>query len=149
MAVHILEETVSRYATVLLPVAHSSGSRRVESHGVVGATTVVDQRRIEVRKACRQGCSYQLFEVTADDAGVVEEGEACVLNRSTGGVLLVMGRPLAVGQLVEVHIAASRWIRSASVFDVRWVKPVLVDANTSLYLIGGRQVFGPCRYLRF
>jgi len=88
-------------------------------------------------------------EAIDEELAFIDQGEAFVLNQSAEGLLLVMGRDLHVTQLIEVHASHSRWGRTANVYEVRWIKPILVESFGNLYLVGCRWIFGPYHYLSF
>ena len=106
-------------------------------------------RRAEARMASRQQCLYEVLEASANESLVIEQGEGYTLNRSDKGILLFMGRALQEKQLIEVHTSRSRWGRSVHVYEVRWTKPVQIESGETVYLVGGRRIFGPCDYLSF
>jgi len=116
---------------------------------VVPATATLPGRRCELRMDYRSMCSYEVLEVIDEESAVIEQGEAIALNRSPEGVLLFMRQAPHAKQLIEVDAPRSGWGRTASVFEVRWSRPVQVESFGNLYLVGCQRIFGPCHYLSF
>lgn len=106
-------------------------------------------RRREPRVGERKICSYELCESIDEQAVVIQQGEAFTLNRSAHGILVLMGQPPRLRQLVELHIPESWWRRSMNLFEVQWTKPVQVDELGELHLVGCRLTFGPRPYWTF
>ena len=150
MATHTLEAMLSYYTAV------SSRERQVgirefdqtSSRLPVGAIPLISQR-CEERMEYRGICLYEMLEVINEDSGIIEQGEAIAVNRSTEGILLFMGMAPHAKQLIEVHTSRFGWGRTANVFEARWVRQVRVESLGDLYLVGCRRIFGPCHYLSF
>ncbi|THJ11847.1 MAG: hypothetical protein CAF43_004025 [Nitrospira sp. CG24C] len=107
------------------------------------------ERRREARMDYRRMCSYAVFKPIEGKSVVIEQGEAFALNRSTEGILLLMGQAPHAKQLIELHTPRAGWGRTVTVFKVRWVKPVQVESLGSLYLVGCQRVFDSCHHLLF
>lgn len=148
MELRSLEDLFSQYAPVALQ-EQTIGETEGGSAAAISAETGLLCRRAEARTASRQLCSYEVLEATDAEALVIEQGEGYTLNRSADGILLFMGRSIQEKQLIEVHTSRSRWGRTAHVYEVRWSKPVRIESGETLYLLGGRRIFGPCDYLSF
>jgi hypothetical protein len=110
---------------------------------------IYTERRCESRMDSRLLCSYEMIEAIEEESVVIEQGKAIALNRSTEGMLLCMRPAPHVMQMIEVRIPCYRWCRTATVFDVRWIRSVHMESFGHLYLVGCRRVFGPCHYLSF
>lgn len=106
-------------------------------------------RRREARVEEQNVCNYELCESIDEDAVVIQQGEAYSLNRSEHGVLLLMGYSPRVQQLLELHVPESRWRHSLNLYEVQWTKPVHVESQGDLFLVGCRLTFGPSRYWAF
>jgi len=109
--------------------------------------TLAPTRRREGRFVAQKLCTYELCESIDEEAVVIQQGEAYSLNRSAHGILLLMGNAPRPQQLLELHIAESRWRRSLNLYEVQWTKPVYVESQSDLFLVGCRLTFGPSRYL--
>jgi len=127
------------HITITISIYIACGSDRISiiRNGLIGI----------LKYRCR--CSYEVAEAIDEELAFIDQGEAFVLNQSAEGLLLVMGRDLHVTQLIEVHASHSRWGRTANVYEVRWIKPILVESFGNLYLVGCRWIFGPYHYLSF
>jgi hypothetical protein len=116
---------------------------------VISAMATLPERRCETRMDYRHMCSYAVFEPIEGKSVVIEEGEAFSFNRSTEGILLLMGQAPYAKQLIELHVPGSGWGRTVTVFKTRWVKPVQVESLGNLYLVGCQRVFDSFHHLLF
>jgi len=136
---------------VVQQVTRQLRARAIISSGVAGGMSL--KQPIELRQAGRevkvQMCSYQLVDRVGSEGFVIESGEAVTINRSNGGMLLLMSRAPLAGQYLEIHTEPTHGRRAAYVFEARWSKPVTVESEGDLYLVGCRRTFGPCRYFEF
>jgi len=149
MATHPLEAMLSQSTAVTEPEQNVGNNDVVQPSAVMSATTIPPGRRSEARTEYRGICSYEVLEAIDEESVVIEQGEAFPINRSTEGMLLLMGQARQAKQLIEVHTRRSGWGRTANVFEVRWTRPVQVESLGNLYLVGCRRIFGPCHYLSF
>lgn len=149
MATHTHEEMLS-YSAPDTQRERNVGNNDVDqASAVMPGTTIPLGRRCEVRVEYRCMCSYEVLKAIDEESVVIEQREAFPINRSTEGMLLLMGQARHAKQLIEVHTRRSGWGRTANVFEVRWTRPVQVESLGSLYLVGCRRIFGPCHYLSF
>ncbi len=95
---------------------------------VTPAMATLPERRCEARMDYRHMCSYAVFEPMEGQSVDIEQGEAFALNRSTEGILLLMGQAPHARQLIELHIPRSGWGQTVAVFETRWVKSVQVES---------------------
>ena len=116
---------------------------------VTPVMATLPERRREARMDYRRMCSYAVFEPIEGKSVVIEQGEAFALNRSTEGMLLLMGQAPHAKQLIELRTPGSGWGRTVTVFETRWIKPVQVELLGSLYLVGCQRVFSSGHYLSF
>jgi hypothetical protein len=140
---------LSYYAAVTMQEQNVGNKDVVQASAVMPPMTIPPGRRREARMEYRCLCSYEVLEAIEDESVVIEQGEAFALNRSTEGMLLLMGRAPHAKQLIEVHTPRSRWGRTVNVFEARWTRPVQVESLGHLHLVGCRRIFGPCHYLSF
>lgn len=110
---------------------------------------IYPERRCESRMDSGLLCSYEMIEAIEEESVVIEQGKAIALNRSTEGMLLCMRRAPHMMQMIEVRIPCYRWRRTATVFDVRWIRSVHMESFGHLFLVGCRREFGPCHYMSF
>lgn len=149
MATQTLEEILSHSAAVTRRKRNIGNQDVGQAFPVMPAMAIPSERRCKVRVKYRCRCSYEVAEAIDEELAFIDQGEAFVLNQSAEGLLLVMGRDLHVTQLIEVHASHSQWGRTANVYEVRWIKPILVESFGNLYLVGCRWIFGPYHYLSF
>ena len=149
MATATLEKMFSHYTAGTLLESNVGDEDVDQTSAVMAATTIPQVRRCEERTEYRRTCSYEVLEAIEGESVVIEQGEAFALNRSTEGMLLVMGRAPHAKQLIEVHTPRSRWGRTVNVFEVRWSSPIQLESLGNLYMVGCRRLFGPCHYLSF
>ena len=141
---HALEATLSHFA---------AGARRELNLGEKDVdqpfSAIPSGRRCEPRMAYQQMCSYEVLEAIEGESVVIAQGEAFTLNRSTKGILLITALAPDAKQLIEVHISRYGWGKTVNIFETRWARPMPLESQGNLYLLGCRQIFGPCHYLSF
>ena len=113
------------------------------------ATAIAPEHRREARMNYRRLCPYEVIEAVDGPSVVIGQGEAFVLNQSTGGMLLLIDLAPQSKQLIEVHTRRSGWGWTLNILEARWAKPVQVESLGTMYLVGCQQVFGSCHYLSF
>lgn len=149
MATQTLEAMLSLSAAIA-PLEQNLGDADLDrASAVMPATTISPARRGEERTEYRCMCTYEVLEANDEQSVVIEQGEAFALNRSTEGILLLMGKAPQGNQSIEVHTSRFGWGKTVNVFEVRWTRPVQVESLGNLYLVGCRRTFGPCHYLSF
>lgn len=120
---------------------------------VIGACQVAEDsrpsRRREVRVNEQKVCAYSLCESLNGEQVTIEQGEVYCINRSEHGILVLMGSRPRRRQLLELHVAETRWEYSLSLFEVQWTKSIPIESHGELFLVGCRLVFGASRYWAF
>ena len=149
MATHTFEAMFSHSAAA--PQRKQKvGNKDIDQVSVVTPVmATLPERRREARMDYRHMCSYAVFEPIEGKSVVIEQGEAFALNRSTEGILLLMGQAPHAKQLIELLTPRSGWGRTVTVFETRWVKPIQVESLGILYLVGCQRVFSSGHYLSF
>ncbi|HEY5626368.1 MAG TPA: hypothetical protein VIR79_00340 [Nitrospira sp.] len=94
-------------------------------------------------------CSYEMVDHLGSESAILESGLAYTINRSEGGMLLLMPRAPETGRYLELHVGPTVGWRAAYVFEARWSKAVTIGSEGDLYLVGCQRTFGPCRYGSF
>ena len=140
MATHSLGVIRSDNTMVTLRGQKMRNGEVAQASGVMPAETISPERRCEARVECRCMCSYELHEVFDEELVVIEQGEAFAVNRSREGMLLFLGHPLHVKQLIRVYILRSGWDLIGNVFESRWTKPIHMESLGNLYLVGCRRI---------
>lgn len=102
-------------------------------------------RRSEARVEDRHGCAYEICEPGRGGSATIQEGQAFTMNRSAHGMLLLMGHAPRVNQLVGVYNIQLGWRRSTMVYQVRWTRPLRIEAQGDVYLVGCRLTTGALR----
>lgn len=105
--------------------------------------------RCEERLDFARPCSYEMIEGLDERAVVIHYGEACSLNISSGGMLLMMDQAPRVRQLIEIHTTISKRRHALMLFEVRWTRPIRNGNDIDGYLVGCKLTFGPCPYFLF
>lgn len=111
----------------------------------LGGSAEPHNRRGEARVEDRHGCAYEICESSGGGAATIKEGQAFTLNRSAHGILLLMGDVPRITQLIGIHNAQLGWRRSTMVYQVRWTRPLSVESQGDLYLVGCRLTTGSPR----
>jgi hypothetical protein len=144
MATHTFEAIFSHSSTA--PQRERKvGNIDIDQVSVVTlAMATLPERRREARMDYRRMCPYAMFKAIEGKPVIIEQGEAFAVNRSTEGILLLMGQAPHAKQLIEVHAPRSGWGRTVTVFEIRWVKPIQVESLGSLYLVGCQRISGYC-----
>jgi hypothetical protein len=106
-------------------------------------------RRRETRVNEQKACVYSLCESLDGEQMTIEQGEVYSINRSEHGILVLMGGRPRERQLLELHIAETRWEYLLNLYEVQWTKIVPVESHGELFLVGCRLVFGASRYWAF
>jgi len=149
MATHTFEAMFSHSAAA--PQRKQKvGNKDIDQVSVVTPVmATLPERRREARMDYRHMCSYAVFEPIEGKSVVIEQGEAFALNRSTEGILLLMGQAPHAKQLIELLTPRSGWGRTVTVFETQWVKSIQVESLGILYLVGCQRVFSSSHYLSF
>jgi hypothetical protein len=106
-------------------------------------------RRQEGRVNEQKVCAYSLSESINGERVIIEQGEVYSLNRSEHGILVLMGSRPRNRQLVELHVAETRWEYSLNLYEVQWTQTLPVESQGDLFLVGCRLVFEASRYWAF
>ncbi len=139
-------------------VVYESHAYRVENlktdAAVVGTHEEVVEvsfpsRRQEARINEQKVCAYSLCESLDGKRVTIEQGQVYCINRSEHGILLLMGSLPRKRQLLELHVAETRWEYSVNLYEVQWTKIIPVESQGELFLVGCRLVFGASRYWAF
>ncbi len=128
------------------------GNRNIEAAVVALPKDVEDSfpsRRREERVNEQKVCAYSLCESLHGEQVTIEEGEVYCINRSEHGILVLTGGQPRKRQLLELHVAETRWEYSLSLYEVQWTKIVPDESHRELFLAGCRLVFGASRYWAF
>ena len=149
MATRTLEAMLSHSAAVIRREQNVGDKDIDQASAVMPSTTISPERRGEARMDYRYMCSYGMLQAIEKESVLIEQGMGFALNRSTEGMLLLMGQAPHAKQMIEVCTSRYAWSRTVNVFEARWVRPIQVESLGNLYLVGCQRIFGPCHYLSF
>lgn len=110
---------------------------------------LLSDRRREVRVEGSKVCAYSLCESIEGERLMIEQGEVYRLNRSEGGILVLMGSRPGNQQLLELHVPQARWEYTVNLYEVQWSKTLPVESHGNLFLVGCRLLLGTSRYWSF
>lgn len=110
---------------------------------------LLSERRQEVRVDGSKVCAYNLCESIEGERVLIEQGEACSLNRSAHGILVLMGSRPRNRQLLELHVPQARWEYAVNLYEVQWTKVLPVESHGDLFLVGCRLLLGASQYWGF
>lgn len=88
-------------------------------------------------------CSYEMNEPLAEDSTVIHQGEALLMNISSGGMLLLMEHAPAVEQVLEVRLPTSIKVATTpTLVEARWRREIPIGSFGRRYLVGVRFLIG-------
>lgn len=88
-------------------------------------------------------CSYEMNEPLAEDSTVIHQGEALLMNISSGGMLLLMEHAPEVEQVLEVRLPTSIKVATTpTLVEARWRREIPIGSFGRRYLVGVRFLIG-------
>lgn len=99
-------------------------------------------RRQEARIEDCHCCAYEMCEPGENGTVAICQGSLVTVNRSAHGILLMMREPPRLNQLIEVHNTKLGWQRSMMVYQVRWTRPIHIESEDDVFLVGCRLTIG-------
>ena len=100
------------------------------------------ERRKSERVPSMQACPYELTEPVGAIAVRLSAGHACSINRSMGGMLLLLPGTVVKRHVFEVQVPSqTRETQITKLGEVCWTLPIPVSACANLYLVGIRFLF--------
>lgn len=100
------------------------------------------ERRGGNRVSCIRVCPYELTERSSTNGLELSEGRAFTINKSVGGMLLLLPQTVGERQVFEIKapsIAAEQ--ETTKLVEVRWTRPLPVRGHTTMYLAGVKYLF--------
>ena len=149
MATHTREEMLADSAAVVQEGRNVDSGNIDQASAGMSVTAIPQGRRSEARVDERRKCSYEVLKAIEGESIVIGHGEAFTLNQSTEGMLLLIPLAPHANRLIEVHTSRPGWKRTVDIVETRWTRPLEVETEGNLYLVGCRRVVGPCHYLSF
>jgi hypothetical protein len=82
---------------------------------------------------------YELTRVLDSSTVQLREGAGYSINRSIGGMLLLLPEKVDTAQVFEIQeLSEMKREESSKLGEVRWTRPVAVDSYGHMYLVGIR-----------
>jgi len=101
---------------------------------------VTQQKRRESERLSRiQVYPYQLMQFVDGSTVQLREGAGCSINRSIGGMLLLLPEKVDTQQVFEIQVPPEMNREEfTKLGEVRWTRLIPVDSCLSMYLVGIR-----------
>jgi hypothetical protein len=96
-------------------------------------------RRDTERWSCRQVYPYELTRVLDGSTVQLREGAGYSINRSIGGMLLLLPEKVYTQQVFAIQEPSEiKREEFSKLGEVRWTRPIEVDSYGNMYLVGIR-----------
>ncbi len=100
------------------------------------------ERRDSEREPCKLVCFFELTTPAGSDAVTLTTGSGHVINRSGRGMLLLLPEKVNKQQVVEIQVPSDAMKeQDTKVVEVCWTRPIEVDDQAKMYLVGTRFLF--------
>ncbi len=100
------------------------------------------ERRESERVPCMRAYPYELTKPVDSSTVKLTEGSGYSINRSVGGMLLLLPEEVGKRQVFEIQVPSeTRKEQITKLGEVCWTRPIPVDASVNMYLVGVRFVF--------
>ena len=100
------------------------------------------ERRDSERVLCMRAYPYELTKPVDSSTVKLTEGSGYSINRSAGGMLLLLPEEVDKRQVFEIQVPSeARKEQSAKLGEVCWTRPIPVSARVNMYLVGIRFLF--------
>lgn len=104
--------------------------------------TTQQERRESERVPCRRTYPYELAKSVESSSVEFAEGHGHSINRSVGGVLLLLPEEVGERQLFEIQMPSeARKGPITKLVEVCWIRHVPISGCVDMYLVGTRFVF--------
>ena len=101
-----------------------------------------EKRRDSERVSRMQVCPYELTKSVDGSTVQLREGAGYSINSSLGGMLLLLPEKVDTQQVFEIQVPSeARREELTKLGEVRWTRPIPVDACVNMYLVGIRFLF--------
>lgn len=91
-----------------------------------------------------RACPYELTKPAGGDAVKLSEGYGYSINKSVGGMLLLLPEEVGKQQVLEIRMPSeAKKEEITKVAEVCWAHPIPVSARVNMYLAGIRFLFEP------
>lgn len=100
------------------------------------------ERTDSARLSFTRACPYELTKPVDSSTRKVTEGSGYSINRSVGGMLLLLPEEVDKGQMLEIQVPSeARTEQITKLGEVCWTRPIPVRARVNMYLVGIRFLF--------
>ena len=100
------------------------------------------ERRESERVLFMRACPYELTEPVSAIAVMLSSGHAYSINRSVGGMLLLLPGTVVKRHVFEVQVPSQeRETQITTLGEVCWTRPIPVSARANMSLVGIRFLF--------
>jgi hypothetical protein len=95
------------------------------------------ERRKNERVPSMRACPYELTEPVGAIAVRLSAGHAYSINRSVGGMLLLLPGRVVKRHVIEVQVPSqTRETQITKLGEVCWTRPIPISARATMYLVG-------------
>jgi PilZ domain len=100
------------------------------------------ERRDSERVPCMRAYPYELTKPVDSSTVKLTEGSGYSINRSVGGMLLLLPEEVDQRQVLEIQVPSeARKEQITKLGEVCWTRPIPVSARVNMYLVGIRFLF--------
>jgi PilZ domain-containing protein len=100
------------------------------------------ERRDSERVPCKLVVPFELLKPVDRRTAKFSEGHGHAINRSVGGMLLLLPEKVDQRQVVEIQVPSkAKNKQSVKLVEVCWTRPIPVSARVKMYLAGTRFLF--------
>jgi hypothetical protein len=100
------------------------------------------ERRDSERVPCKLVVHFELMKPVDRRTAKFLEGHGHAINRSVGGMLLLLPGKVSKRQVVEIHVPSkTKKKQSVKLVEVCWTRSIPVSARDKIYLAGTRFLF--------
>ena len=100
------------------------------------------EQRDSERVPCKLVLPFEMMKPVNPSEVNLLEGLGHAINRSVGGMLLLLPEKVNKRQVVEIQVPSKvKTKQSTKLVEVRWTRPIPISAQAKLYLAGTRFLF--------
>ena len=100
------------------------------------------ERRESERVPCKLVVPFEMTKPVDPSTVKFSDGHGHAINRSVGGMLLLLPEKVNKRQVVEIHVPSkAKKKQSVKLVEVRWTRSIPVSARDKMYLAGTRFLF--------
>ena len=100
------------------------------------------ERRDSERVRCKLVVPFEMTKPVDPSTVKFSKGHGHAINRSVGGMLLLLPEKVDQRQVVEIHVPSkAKKKQSVKLVEVCWTRSIPVSARVKMYLAGTRFLF--------